>query len=106
MAVQTEHLRWALRLSDSSLLMIVLDGLAVEWRRWAEYVAEQLIAIGEAPDGRVETIASYRYHNPLQRGWRTSTAVQMGLLQELRMRAEWCRVRGAGCRRGRTCRCR
>lgn len=93
MTVETEHARWMLRSDDFSILTIILDGLAVEWRRWSEEVAEHLIAIGVAPDGRVDTLASSRYHNPVPQGWRKPDAVLTGLLQELGMRAEWCRSR-------------
>jgi hypothetical protein len=98
MAVETEHLRWVVCPRESSLVTIVLEGLAVEWRRWAEDIAQQLIALSVAPDGRVDTISGYRYHNPVPGGWREPQAVLTGLHQELRMRADWCRSRAELCR--------
>ena len=49
LAVETEHLRWVLRPGESSLVTIVLEGLVVEWRRWAADIAQQLIALDIAP---------------------------------------------------------
>ena len=92
MAIQTEHVRWTLRSSGFPLLMILLDGLTTEWRRWSEDVAQQLSALGIAPDGRVETIAA-RYHNPVREGWRDPNNVQTRILEELGMRAAWCEGR-------------
>ena len=98
LAVETEHLRWVLRPRESPLVTIVLDGLVVEWRRWSADIAEQLIALGIAPDGRADTISKYRYHNPIPEGWREPDAVLAGLRQELGMRADWCRSRAEWCR--------
>jgi starvation-inducible DNA-binding protein len=92
MTIQTEHVRWTLRSSGFSLLMILLEGLTSEWRRWSEDVAQQLIVLGVAPDGRVETIAAH-YHNPVREGWRDPNNVQQRILEELGMRATWCQGR-------------
>jgi starvation-inducible DNA-binding protein len=92
MTIQTEHVRWTLRSSGFSLLMILLEGLTTEWRRWSEDVAQQLIVLGVAPDGRVETIAAH-YHNPVREGWRDPNNVQTRILEELGMRATWCQGR-------------
>lgn len=92
MAVQTEHVRWTLRSGGFPLLMILLDGLTTEWRRWSEDVARQLIVLGVAPDGRVETIAAH-YHNPVREGWRDPNNVQTRILEGLGTRATWCQGR-------------
>jgi hypothetical protein len=91
MAIQTEHVRWTLRPSGFPLV-ILLDGLTTEWRRWSEDVARQLIVLGVAPDGRVEAIAAH-YHNPVREGWRDPNNVQQRILEELGMRATWCQGR-------------
>jgi starvation-inducible DNA-binding protein len=98
MAVETEHLRWVLRPRESSLASVVLEGLAAEWRRWSDDIAQQLVALDVAPDGRVDTISRSRYHNPVPRGWREPETVLTGLRQELGMRAAWCRHRADRCR--------
>ena len=98
MAVETEHLRWVLRPRESSLASVVLEGLAAEWRRWSDDIAQQLVGLDVAPDGRVDTISRSRYHNPVPQGWREPQAVLTGLRQELLMRAGWCRDRADRCR--------
>jgi hypothetical protein len=97
MAVETEHLRWVLRPRESSLASVVLEGLAAEWRRWSDDIAQQLVALDVAPDGRVDTISRSRYHNPVPQGWREPQTVLTGLRQELLMRADWCRGRADRC---------
>ena len=98
MAVETEHLRWVLRPRESSLVSVVLEGLAAEWRRWSDDIAQELVALDVAPDGRVDTISRSRYHNPVPPGWREPQVVLTGLRQELAMRADWCRGRADRCR--------
>jgi starvation-inducible DNA-binding protein len=98
LAVETEHLRWVLRPRESSLASVVLEGLAADWRRWSDVIAQQLIALDVAPDGRVDTISRSRYHNPVPPGWREPQTVLTGLRQELLMRADWCRSRADRCR--------
>ena len=57
LSLQAKQLHWNVTGSAFKQLHEMLDELAGEYRDWSDTVAERLAALGQAPDGRVGTIA-------------------------------------------------
>jgi starvation-inducible DNA-binding protein len=57
LSLQAKQLHWNVTGSDFKQLHEMLDELAGDYRDWSDMVAERLAALGQAPDGRVGTVA-------------------------------------------------
>jgi starvation-inducible DNA-binding protein len=69
LAVVGDHVRWVLTGEGTAELAAWLAEATVRWRALADRVAQQLVTLGVAPDGRVRSLAQDIPLNWVPDGW-------------------------------------
>ena len=91
LATVGDHVRWVL--TDDDELADWLADAAGQWRQWAEQVANRLVAIQVAPDGRVRSLAKDIPVNWVPEGWLSGEAARVLIRERLAWVARWARYR-------------
>ena len=99
LAVVGDHVRWVL-IDDDGELAEWLAGAVPEWRGLADQVAQQLVALGVAPDGRVRSLAEDIAFNWVPDGWLHGEEAERLLAGRMHMLASWARLRSQATDRG------
>jgi len=69
LAVVGDHVRWVLTGDGAAELAEWLADAIPQWRAWADRVAQHLVTLGVAPDGRVRSLAKDIPLNWVPDGW-------------------------------------
>jgi starvation-inducible DNA-binding protein len=69
LAVVGDHVRWAASGDDAAELAAWLTDAVTRWRTLADGVANHLVTLGVAPDGRVRSLAEDIPQNWVPDGW-------------------------------------
>jgi starvation-inducible DNA-binding protein len=93
LAVVGDHVRWVVTGDDGELADWLADA-AGEWRELADRVAQHLVALGVAPDGRIRALAEDIALNWVPEGWLARDEAEQLLADRLHAVAAWTRVRG------------
>jgi starvation-inducible DNA-binding protein len=96
LAVVGDHLRWV-TVNDDGELRRSLDHAIPRWRALADDVANQLVALGIPPDGRVRSLAEDIPLNWVPDGWLEAEEARALLAQRLHVLAGWASYRGSQC---------
>lgn len=92
LAVVGDHIRWVLTDDDGELAEWLAEAVA-EWRALAGQVANRLVALGVAPDGRVRSLAEDIPLNWVPEGWLRRDEAKRLLTDRLHVVASRARVR-------------
>jgi starvation-inducible DNA-binding protein len=93
LAVVGDHVRWVLVGDEASELADFLRDAAIQWRGWADQLANHLVTLGVAPDGRVRSLAKDIYLNWVPDGWLRLDEAERLLVDRLDTLAGWARDR-------------
>jgi starvation-inducible DNA-binding protein len=88
LAVVGDHLRWVV-VDDDGELRRSLSVAIRQWRALADKVAEHLVTLGIAPDGRVRSLAQDIPLNWVPEGWLPADEARALLEQRLRLVTSW-----------------
>ena len=93
LAVVGDHVRWVTTGDEASELSDWLAEAVVQWRAWADQVAQHLVTLGVAPDGRVRSLAADIPLNWVPEGWLPADEARRLVADRLRTVAGWARHR-------------
>lgn len=93
LALLGKQLHWSIVGELFRPLHLQLDELIDEWRELADTVAERAVALGFAPDGQAQTVASDSQLAGVERGWIEDREVVFVLTRRLAEAAERIRTR-------------
>ena len=98
LSVTGKQLHWAIVGENFKPLHEHLDEVVVEYRGWADDVAERMTSVGIAPDGRVQRVAGDSPADPAPEGWvpQSEVVAQMTDRIEAVARATRERLEGLG----------
>jgi starvation-inducible DNA-binding protein len=89
LAVVGDHVRWVLTGDDAAALVDWLAEATVRWRAMADRVAQQLVTLGVAPDGRVRSLAQDIPLNWVPDGWLRADEARRLIAVRLHVVAGW-----------------
>lgn len=93
LAVVGDHVRWVLTGDDAPKLAQWLAESAAQWRAWADQIAQRLVSLGTAPDGRIRSLAVDIPLNWVPNGWLDVEEAQQLMAHRLDALAGWARLR-------------
>jgi starvation-inducible DNA-binding protein len=89
LAVVGDHVRWVLIGDDGAELAAWLADATMRWRALADRVAQQLVTLGVAPDGRVRSLAQDIPLNWVPEGWLRADEARPLIAVRLHVVAGW-----------------
>jgi DNA-binding ferritin-like protein len=95
LAVVGDHVRWVVAGDGSADLADWLSEATEAWRASADEVAKRLVSSGDAPDGRVRSLAKDVALNWVPDGWLTPVAARQLVAERLTVVSDWARYRRA-----------
>lgn len=93
LAVVGDHVRWVVTGDETAELAEWLGEASTQWRAWAHQVANYLVKLGVAPDGRVRSLAKDIPGNWVSPGWLSHDEARRLPASRLGAVCEWARYR-------------
>jgi starvation-inducible DNA-binding protein len=87
------HLRWVLIGDDAAEFRQWLNEAVAQWRDLADEVAQHLVTVGVAPDGRVRSLAKDIPLNWVPDGWLRTDEGRLLIADRLHDLTEWAHYR-------------